>query len=65
MMTEMIPPEVLKHQFESRAKRKWPSDPEIIKYSARVAAELGADDASVEDALREIEQAAGEDDEGR
>ena len=43
MMTEMIPPEMLEHQFESRAKRRWPSDPEIVKYSARVAAELGAD----------------------
>ena len=43
MMTEMVPPEILKHQFEDRAKRKWPSDPEVVKYSARVAAELGAD----------------------
>ena len=43
MLTEMIPPEILKHQFEDRAKRKWPSNPEIVKYSARVAAELGAD----------------------
>jgi len=34
---------MLEHQFESRAKRRWPSDPEIVKYSARVAAELGAD----------------------
>jgi fructose-bisphosphate aldolase/2-amino-3,7-dideoxy-D-threo-hept-6-ulosonate synthase len=43
MMTEMIPPEILTHQFKTRAERKWPSDPEIVKYSARVAAELGAD----------------------
>ena len=43
MMTEMIPPEIIEHQFGTKAKRKWPSDPEVIKYSARVAAELGAD----------------------
>lgn len=43
MLTEMLPAEMLKHQFESRAERKWPSDPEIIKYCARVAAELGSD----------------------
>jgi len=43
MMTEMIPPEMLSHQFKDRAKRQWPSDPEVIKFSARVAAELGAD----------------------
>ena len=43
MMTEMVPAELLKHQFEDRAERRWPSDPEIVKYSARVAAELGAD----------------------
>ena len=43
MLTEMIPPDILSHQFEDRAKRKWPSDPEVVKYSARVAAELGAD----------------------
>ncbi len=43
MLTEMIPAELLEHQFKSRAERKWPSDPEIVKYSARVAAELGAD----------------------
>jgi len=42
-MTEMIPRDILKHQFADRAKREWPSDPEIVKYSARVAAELGAD----------------------
>ena len=43
MMTEMIPPDILSHQFKDRAKRECPSDPEIIKFSARVAAELGAD----------------------
>lgn len=43
MMTEMITPEIIEHQFGTKAKRKWPSDPEIVKYSARVAAELGAD----------------------
>jgi len=43
MLTEMIPAELLEHQFKSKAERKWPSDPEIVKYSARVAAELGAD----------------------
>lgn len=43
MMTEMIPDEMLKHQFDDRAERKWPKDPEIVKYSARVATELGAD----------------------
>ncbi|HID95297.1 MAG TPA: fructose-bisphosphate aldolase, partial [Candidatus Latescibacteria bacterium] len=43
MMTEMIPSEILSHQFKDRAKREWPSDPEVVKFSARVAAELGAD----------------------
>lgn len=43
MMVEMIPEEMLEHQFRSRAERRWPKDPEIVKYSARVAAELGAD----------------------
>jgi fructose-bisphosphate aldolase/2-amino-3,7-dideoxy-D-threo-hept-6-ulosonate synthase len=42
-LTEVIPSEILTHQFQDRADRKWPSDPEVIKYSARVAAELGAD----------------------
>jgi len=42
-MTEMIPQDMLKHQFADRAKREWPSDPQVVKYSARVAAELGAD----------------------
>jgi len=42
-LTEMIPNDILIHQFESRAGRQWPADPEKIKYSARVAAELGAD----------------------
>ncbi len=43
MLTEMIPDEIIKHQFENRAKRKWPSNSEVVKYSARVAVELGAD----------------------
>ena len=43
LMIEMIPEEILQHQFADRAERRWPSDPEVIKYSARVAAELGAD----------------------
>jgi len=43
LMIEMIPEEILRHQFADKAERKWPSDPEIVKYSARVAAELGAD----------------------
>jgi fructose-bisphosphate aldolase/2-amino-3,7-dideoxy-D-threo-hept-6-ulosonate synthase len=42
-LTEVIPSEILSHQFQDRADRKWPTDPEIVKYSARVAAELGAD----------------------
>jgi len=43
MMAEMIPADILRHQFEGRAERRWPSDPEVVKFSARVAAELGAD----------------------
>ncbi len=43
LMIEMIPEEILRHQFAERAGRRWPSDPEVVKYSARVAAELGAD----------------------
>lgn len=43
MMAEMIPSEIIDHQFASRAKRKWPSSSEVIQYSARVGAELGAD----------------------
>lgn len=43
MMEEVIPSEIINHQFADRAKRKWPQNPEIVKYSARVAAELGAD----------------------
>ncbi|MCK4617407.1 hypothetical protein KAT45_00755, partial [Candidatus Aerophobetes bacterium] len=43
LMIEMIPEEMLRHQFAHRAERRWPSDPEVVKYSARVAAELGAD----------------------
>jgi fructose-bisphosphate aldolase/2-amino-3,7-dideoxy-D-threo-hept-6-ulosonate synthase len=42
-LTEVIPNEILTHQFKNRADRKWPSDPEVVKYSGRVAAELGAD----------------------
>lgn len=43
LMIEMIPKEMLQHQFTRRGERRWPSDPEVVKYSARVAAELGAD----------------------
>ena len=43
LMIEMIPEEMLRHQFAHRAERRWPSDPEVVKHSARVAAELGAD----------------------
>ena len=43
LMIEMIPPDILTHQFETKAEREWPKDPEIIKFSARVAAEVGAD----------------------
>lgn len=42
-MVEMIPQEILAHQFADRASRKWPSDSAVVKYSARVAVELGAD----------------------
>ncbi len=42
-MVEVIPKDILTHQFADRAERRWPSDPEVVKYSARVAAELGAD----------------------
>lgn len=43
MLTEMIPAEIVEHQFSSRADRKWPKNHEVVAYSARVAAELGAD----------------------
>jgi fructose-bisphosphate aldolase / 2-amino-3,7-dideoxy-D-threo-hept-6-ulosonate synthase len=43
MLTEMIPADIIQHQFENKADRKWPADPDVVKYSARVAAELGAD----------------------
>jgi fructose-bisphosphate aldolase/2-amino-3,7-dideoxy-D-threo-hept-6-ulosonate synthase len=43
LMIEMVPEEMLRHQFANRVERRWPSDPEVVKYSARVAAELGAD----------------------
>jgi len=42
-MVEVIPQDMLTHQFADRAERRWPSDPEVVKYSARVVAELGAD----------------------
>jgi fructose-bisphosphate aldolase/2-amino-3,7-dideoxy-D-threo-hept-6-ulosonate synthase len=42
-LTEMIPASIIEHQFVDRADRKWPEDAEVITYSARVAAELGAD----------------------
>jgi fructose-bisphosphate aldolase/2-amino-3,7-dideoxy-D-threo-hept-6-ulosonate synthase len=42
-LTEVIPSEILIHQFKDRAERKWPSDPQVLRYSARVAAELGSD----------------------
>lgn len=43
MLTEMCPPDIAEHQFKAKAGRQWPKDPEIVKFSARVAAELGAD----------------------
>lgn len=43
MLTEMIPADIIEHQFADRAERRWPSSPEVVMYSARVAAELGAD----------------------
>lgn len=43
MLTEMVPGEILTHQFKTKAKRKWPAKPEEVQYAARVAAELGAD----------------------
>ena len=42
-LTEMIPASIIEHQFVDRAERKWPADAEVISFSARVAAELGAD----------------------
>jgi len=42
-MVEMCPQEMLKYQFTDRTKREWPSNSEVVKYSARVATELGAD----------------------
>ena len=43
-LAEMCPEDMLKNQFSDRvAKREWPSDAEVVKYAARVAAELGAD----------------------
>ena len=43
-LAEMCPEDMLQNQFSDRvAKREWPSDAEVIKYSARVAVELGTD----------------------
>ncbi len=42
-MSEIVPAEVMSYQFEDRAARRWPSDPNLVKYAARVGAELGAD----------------------
>ncbi len=42
-LSEMLPAENLAHQFESRAERKWLTDPTSIQFNARVAVELGAD----------------------
>ncbi len=42
-LTEMIPASILQHQFAERADRKWPEEAEVMSFSARVAAELGAD----------------------
>lgn len=42
-LVEMCPSEMLSYQFTSRTGRRWPEDKEVVKYSARVATELGAD----------------------
>ena len=42
-LTEILPAEILEYQFADRAERKWSSNPEVLKCSARVAAELGSD----------------------
>lgn len=42
-ISEIVPGEMMAYQFEARAKRQWPSDPELVKYAARVGAELGVD----------------------
>lgn len=43
MLTGMISAELPEHQLKARAEGRWPSDPEIVKFSTRVAVELGAD----------------------
>jgi len=43
MLTEMLPKDILQHQFSNKAERKWPSTPELLAYLARAAAELGSD----------------------
>lgn len=42
-LTEIVPSEILAYQFADRAERQWPDNVEIVKYCARVGAELGAD----------------------
>lgn len=42
-LTEIVPSEMIAYQFEAHANRRWPSDLELVKFAARVAAELGAD----------------------
>jgi len=42
-LTEIVPSDIMAYQFEARAPRQWPSDPELVKFAARVAAELGVD----------------------
>jgi len=42
-LVEMCPSEMLEYQFSDRTERKWPKFSEVVKYSARVAVELGAD----------------------
>jgi fructose-bisphosphate aldolase/2-amino-3,7-dideoxy-D-threo-hept-6-ulosonate synthase len=43
MLCEMLPADTLEHQFKPKAERQWPDGLELLKYCARVAAELGAD----------------------
>jgi fructose-bisphosphate aldolase/2-amino-3,7-dideoxy-D-threo-hept-6-ulosonate synthase len=42
-ISEIVPGEMMDYQFAARAERQWPSDPELVKYAARVGAELGVD----------------------
>lgn len=42
-ISEIVPGEMMAYQFEARAQRQWPSDPELVKFAARVGAELGVD----------------------